>query len=186
MRKPTLTVLALIAVLIGTLVPASAAPGALPSKKKWLADVSMAMQGSRAYLDKRLENRLPWQKLAVNLDIDNTSLATEYDKGQAIAVTLRFARYAHNHGIKVFFNTGRGPGKIAAARASLVRAGFPIDRLCHRKVGEDLVHSKKRCRASFVADGYVIVANVGNRSTDFVGGNYSRAFRLPNYGNQLS
>jgi hypothetical protein len=31
-----------------------------------------------------------------------------------------------------------------------------------------------------------LIANIGNRSTDFVGGNYLRAYRLPNYGGQLS
>jgi hypothetical protein len=36
-----------------------------------------------------------------------------------------------------------------------------------------------------VADGYTVVANVGNRATDFEGGDYERAFSLPNYGNQL-
>ena len=30
-----------------------------------------------------------------------------------------------------------------------------------------------------------IIANVGNRCTDFVGGDYERAYRLPNYGNRL-
>jgi hypothetical protein len=46
-------------------------------------------------------------------------------------------------------------------------------------------HSKQRCRASFRADGFRIVANVGNRSTDFVGGGYERAFKLPDYGGRL-
>ena len=45
--------------------------------------------------------------------------------------------------------------------------------------------SKQRCRQEFVAKGYTIIANVGNRSTDFVGKNYERAFKLPNYGNRL-
>ena len=30
-----------------------------------------------------------------------------------------------------------------------------------------------------------VLANVGNRSPDFVGKNYERAFKLPNYGNRL-
>ena len=34
-------------------------------------------------------------------------------------------------------------------------------------------------------NGFTIIANIGNRSTDFVGGNYERAYRLPNYGNRL-
>ena len=34
-------------------------------------------------------------------------------------------------------------------------------------------------------NGYRMIANIGNRRTDFVGGNYMRAYRLPNYGNRL-
>jgi hypothetical protein len=37
-----------------------------------------------------------------------------------------------------------------------------------------------------VDEGYTIVANVGNRSTDFLGGSYQRAFRLPDYALQLA
>ena len=61
-----------------------------------------------------------------------------------------------------------------------------VTEVCGRAHGEGLVHGKQRCRRHFVDEGYTIIANVGNRSTDFTGGNYERAFRLPNYGNQLS
>lgn len=30
-----------------------------------------------------------------------------------------------------------------------------------------------------------MIANVGNRRTDVIGGNYEKAFRLPNYDHQL-
>ena len=59
--------------------------------------------------------------------------------------------------------------------------------MCGRiSTGEALEDSKQRCRRHFVAEGYTIIANVGNRSTDFVGGDYRRAFRLPSYRDQLS
>ena len=38
---------------------------------------------------------------------------------------------------------------------------------------------------AYVDRGFTIIANVGNRSTDFVGKNYERAFKLPSYGNRL-
>ena len=57
----------------------------------------------------------------------------------------------------------------------------------HGSAAEDKVHSKRRCRAQFIARGYTLIANVGNRSTDFVGPrNYGRRFDLPDYGNRLS
>jgi hypothetical protein len=161
------------------------ASSGLPSKKVWLADVSKAMHGSQAYLATRVAGKEPAERLAINLDIDNTSLATKYAPGTAIVVVRSFTRYAHDHGIAVFFNTGRGPAAAVQARTLLSRAGYTVDRLCSRRNGEALVHSKQRCRSSFAAAGYTIIANVGNRSTDFVGGGYGRAFRLPNYGNRL-
>ncbi|MFL6156618.1 MAG: HAD family acid phosphatase [Marmoricola sp.] len=166
-------------------VSAASASTALPTKQQWLADVSKAMYGSRAYLGDRLAAAKPGERLAINLDVDNTALATRYSPGEAIVVVRRFTRYAHNHGIAVFFNTGRGPKAAADARTQLLHAGYTVDRFCHRRTGERLIHGKERCRASFVKAGYTIVANVGNRSTDFVGGNYERAFMLPNYGNRL-
>ena len=33
--------------------------------------------------------------------------------------------------------------------------------------------------------GFTLVANVGNNKTDFQGGGYEKAYRLPNYGGQL-
>lgn len=186
MRARVLITAAVAALLLGVLTPAHAARSALPSKQTWLTDVSSAMAGSQAFLKQRLAARAPGERLAVNLDIDNTSLATKYDRGHAIAVVLRFTRYAHRHGIAVLFNTGRGPDEGAAgARRTLRRVGFTVDGFCHRRTGERVAQGKQRCRAAFVASGYTIVANVGNRSTDFVGTNYERAFRLPNYGNQL-
>ena len=36
-----------------------------------------------------------------------------------------------------------------------------------------------------MANGFTIIANIGNRTTDFYGNNYEKAYRLPNYGNRL-
>ncbi|HET6152719.1 MAG TPA: HAD family acid phosphatase [Marmoricola sp.] len=166
-------------------VPVASASNGLPAKKVWLSDVSTAMHGSQAYLRARIADAQPGQRLAINLDIDNTSLATKYAPGKPILVVRSFTRYAHEHGVAVFFNTGRGPAAAAQARRLLRQAGYTVDRLCGRRNGEALVHSKKRCRSSFAAAGYTIVANVGNRSTDFAGSGYGRAFKLPNYGNRL-
>ena len=97
----------------------------------------------------------------------------------------RFARYARSQGVTLLFNTGRERGHLAGVARSLRRVGYDVREICGRKPGETLSHSKQRCRAHFVAEGYTLIANVGNRSTDFTGGNYERAFRLPNYGNVL-
>jgi hypothetical protein len=180
---PALLGAALLAPLAGT-APASAA---VPGKSAWLADVAKAMDGSQRYVDRRASGGQ--KRLAVNLDIDNTSLASHYDHGAAVRTVLRFARNAQADHVAVLFNTGRvvGDGRIRAARRELVKAGYVVTGICGRSgAGESLSHSKQRCRRSFVDKGWTIIANVGNRSTDFAGSNYERAYRLPNYAKQLA
>ena len=173
----------LVAALVVPALPVPAQAAEVPSKEQWLADTRQAMHGSRAYVDRRVDQG--GRRLAVNFDIDNTSLATYYAKGTAVPVVLRFARYARSQGVTLLFNTGRERGHLAGVARSLRRVGYDVREICGRKPGETLSHSKQRCRAHFVAEGYTLIANVGNRSTDFTGGNYERAFRLPNYGNAL-
>ncbi|MFI1828874.1 hypothetical protein ACH41E_20840 [Streptomyces sp. NPDC020412] len=36
------------------------------------------------------------------------------------------------------------------------------------------------------AKGYTIIANIGNRPTDLVGGHAERTFKLPDYGGKLT
>lgn len=155
-----------------------------PSKRKWLKDTRSAMYGSRAYLDRRVERG--GVRPAVNLDIDNTALATRYRPGRPVPVVLRFARYAQKLGVSVVFNTARDEADLPEAVAQLRRAGYPVSAICGRRASEAIVESKQRCRQQYVDAGFTIIANVGNRSTDFVGGNYQRGFRLPSYGRALS
>jgi hypothetical protein len=160
---------------------------AVPSEQQWAADVNQAMAGSRVLLGRRVE--AGGRRLAVNLDIDNTSLASHYSYGDPVPVVLRFAKYAEGHGVTLLFNTGRvrGNGAQVLAARQLRAAGYPVTEVCGRAdADESLVHGKQRCRRHFVGEGYTIVANVGNRRTDFLGGNYERAFRLPSYGDQLA
>jgi hypothetical protein len=178
----------LCATVLSPLVGAAPATAAVPGKSRWLADVTAAMHGSQRYVDRRAASG-GGERLAVNLDIDNTSLASHYAYGKAIGVVLRFARNAEQNHVAILFNTGRvvGDGRIARARRQLVAAGYHVTEMCGRRASsESLAHSKQRCRRHFVAEGYTIVANVGNRATDFAGGNYERAYRLPNYRNQLA
>lgn len=162
--------------------PADAVP--LPSKARWHADVRQAMQGSIPYLEARAAR--DGGRLAIVLDIDNTSLATEYDWPRPVRPTLRFARHADRLGMGVFFVTGRHRGTLANPRRELRRAGYEVTGMCGRGRGESLVHSKRRCRRQIAAKGWTIVANVGNHRSDLVGGDYERGFRLPSYGGRLS
>ena len=177
----------LCATVLSPLLGAAPAQAAVPAKTTWLADVSKAMDGSQRYVDRRAAQG--GKRLAVNLDIDNTSLASHYDYGTPVRTVLNFARNAHQDHVAILFNTGRvvGDGRIARARRQLVAAGYHVTEMCGRSSSsEGLAHSKQRCRRHFADEGYTILANVGNRATDFSGHGYERAFRLPNYSNQLA
>jgi hypothetical protein len=169
--------------------PAATRAAPMPSQRQWEADVWDVMGGSLAYLRQRArqarQSGVPVRRLALNLDIDNTSLASYYDRGAAVPAVLRFAREADRLGMQVFFNSHRPRSSWRTTRRALGRVGYPVDRLCLARRGERVVHSKRRCRASFTGAGYRLVANVGNRSTDFVGGGYDRAYKLPDYGGRL-
>src|SRR3954449_7806887 len=108
-----LAVLATLALVLAGTVPAEAAKR-LPSKRHWVKDTRKAMYGSRAWIDTRTSQPKSTDgQLAVNLDIDNTSLATKYAPGKPVAVTLRFVKYADAHGVAVLFNTGRLATKLS-------------------------------------------------------------------------
>ncbi len=178
----TVAALSVVLVLSGLVAaPGEAAP--MASRNAWLHDTVTALSGARPYVSNRVAKG--GSKLALNLDIDNTSLQTYYARGKAIPATLRLARYAKSKGVSILFNTGRNVSLRKKTIAQLKKAGFPVDGLCAHYKGVPLAKSKQRCRQSFVNNGFTIIANVGNRSTDFTGGNYERAYRLPNYGNRL-
>jgi predicted secreted acid phosphatase len=182
-RRHAAAVLLFVTTLLMSGLVSPAQARSVPSKEQWLADTREAMHGSRSYVKQRVAQG--GTRLAVNLDIDNTSLATYYAKGTAVPVVLRFARYARGQGVTLLFNTGRERGHLAGVTRTLRRVGYVVGEMCGRAPGESLAHSKQRCRRRFAAQGYTIIANVGNRSTDFIGGGYERAFRLPNYAGRL-
>jgi predicted secreted acid phosphatase len=172
-----------LALLVGAAAPAAARP--LPGKRHWEHDVAVRMEGSRTYLRHAVATEGP--AYAINLDIDNTSLATHYQPGARVRPVYRLARWAANHGVAVLFNTGRYGAKIQAGEKLLEKAGYTVTEICGRsRSSESLKHGKVHCRRHFVDEGYTIVANVGNNPTDFSGPkDYGRAFRLPNYGGRL-
>lgn len=162
-------------------VAVSSARKSVPTKEEWLADVIAAMKGSHRYVRDRAATKTDEGRLAVNFDIDNTVLATYYGGG-AIPRMLKFARLLDRLGIAVLFNTGRSKHQRKHTIRQLRSAGFPVTALCLRNPGRTLAFSKQRCRDKFIRDGYTLIANVGNKSTDFLGDGYDKAYRLPNYG----
>lgn len=163
----------------------SARAAKLPSRDQWLADVDRVMRRSGAYLRERAATGDTG--LAVNFDIDNSSIASHYDGDEAGAIPriLKFARVAQKQGMVLLFNTGRSNLQRERTLTQLAAAGYEVTILCMRRVRETIPHGKQRCRDKFAAKGYTLVANVGNNPTDFTGDGYETAYRLPNYHGQL-
>ncbi|QLQ10509.1 MAG: hypothetical protein HZY75_09090 [Nocardioidaceae bacterium] len=161
----------------------------LPTAKQWKKDAKKVMRGSRAWLGDRVaaeQQREHPRKLAINSDIDNSAVGSFYLNGKATPGVYKFAKRAHNLEVALLFNTARVGKQLKKARAVLRDAGYVVDGICGRKSTKTaLVKGKQNCRAQFAEQGYVLIANVGNRPTDFRGGGYERAFRLPNYGMRL-
>ncbi|MFE5867088.1 HAD family acid phosphatase [Streptomyces roseifaciens] len=178
-----LAALALPAALPGNASAAEAAsPRAVPGYETWQADVRKAVGPAIPWLQDRAGRG--GGRLAVVLDIDNTALETHYHPGQPDKPVLKVAQWAKEHRVSVLFVTARTSS--SSARKELKNAGYPVDAICTREHGESKEEGKERCRGELTHDGYTITANIGNRSTDFAGGFYEKAFKLPDYDGQLS
>ncbi|QPP06132.1 hydrolase [Streptomyces bathyalis] len=159
----------------------------------WKRDVSAVTDEARPYLEERISQGAG-EKMAIVLDIDNTSLETHFHPiwelpTPPVQQTLDLARYADSRGVDVFFVTAR-PGIIhSLTKDNLEKAGFPIDGLYLRDlpdIFDEVSKYKTAKRAEIESKGYKIIANIGNTPTDMVGGHAEKTFKLPDYDGALS
>ncbi|MFF4221636.1 HAD family acid phosphatase [Streptomyces sp. L500] len=158
----------------------------------WIRDVRAVVDRAEPYVAERAAHA-DGRKQAVVLDIDNTSLETDFHWATvptpAVAPVLELARFAHERGAAVFFVTAR-PGVLTPATEwNLRKVGYPVDGLYVRHLPDlfqDVSTYKTAKRAEIEAKGYTIVANIGNNTTDLVGGHAERTFKLPDYDGKLS
>ncbi|MFJ8691519.1 HAD family acid phosphatase [Streptomyces roseolilacinus] len=159
----------------------------------WQRDVAAALATARPYIEQRTANA-SGEKLAIVLDIDNTSLETDFHyfwefPTPAVRPSLDLARYADSRGVDVFFVTAR-PGIIHDLTAHNLRSvGYPVDGLYVRDLPDlfnEVAAYKTEKRAEIEAKGYKIIANIGNRPSDLAGGHAERTFKLPDYDGKLS
>ncbi|MFH9722501.1 HAD family acid phosphatase [Streptomyces sp. NPDC017254] len=161
--------------------------------RTWLRDVATVVAEARPYVEERSGNA-GREKQAIVLDIDNSSLETDFHPfwelpTPAIAEVRDLVRDAHDRGVDVFFVTAR-PGIIHSLTDwNLRKAGYPVDGLYVRSLPDlfaEVSAYKTEKRAEIEAKGYTIIANIGNNTTDLVGGHAERTFKLPDYGGKLS
>ncbi|GGN63496.1 hypothetical protein GCM10011579_031970 [Streptomyces albiflavescens] len=159
----------------------------------WQRDVRAVIDQALPYVEQRTAHA-DGQKLALVFDIDNTTLETDFHPWYelptpAVKASLELARYAHSRGVDIFFVTAR-PGIIASeTKWNLKTVGYPVSGLYVRDLPDlfDEVSAYKTSkRAQIESLGYTIIANVGNNTTDLVGGHAERTFKLPDYDGQLS
>ncbi|GGX91291.1 HAD family acid phosphatase [Streptomyces hiroshimensis] len=157
----------------------------------WQRDVQAVIDRALPYVKERTENA-HGRKQAVVLDIDNSSLETDFHwtyPTPAIAAVLDLTRYAHARGAAIFFVTAR-PGILdSLTEHNLREVGYPVSGLYVRHLPDlfqDVSTYKTAKRAEIEKQGYSIIANIGNNTTDLVGGHAERTFKLPDYDGKLS
>ncbi|MFJ5077659.1 HAD family acid phosphatase [Streptomyces sp. NPDC088553] len=159
----------------------------------WRRDVAAVVAQARPYIEERSRNAGD-EKQAIVLDIDNSSLETDFHPfwelpTPAIAEVRTLVREAHDRGVDIFFVTAR-PGIIHSLTDwNLKQAGYPVDGLYVRSLPDlfaEVSAYKTEQRAKIEGKGYTIIANIGNNTTDLVGGHAERTFKLPDYGGKLS
>ncbi|MFL9654925.1 HAD family acid phosphatase [Streptomyces sp. PB17] len=158
----------------------------------WQRDCRAVMDAALPYLKERIADTAPGEKQAIVLDIDNTSLETDFGFSYpqpANRPVLEAAEYAQEHGVALFFVTAR-PGIIEAPTEwNLAHAGYESSGLHVRgflDLFKDVAEYKTEQRAEIEAKGYTIIANIGNSATDLSGGHAEKTFKLPDYDGQLS
>ncbi|MFF7021645.1 HAD family acid phosphatase [Streptomyces klenkii] len=157
----------------------------------WQRDVQAVIDQALPYVKDRTANA-HGRKQAIVLDIDNSSLETDFHwtyPTPAIKPVLDLTRYANAHGAAIFFVTAR-PGILdGLTEHNLRNVGYPVSGLYVRHL-PDLFHEvstyKTAKRAEIENNGYTIIANIGNNNSDLVGGHAERTFKLPDYDGKLS
>jgi len=158
---------------------------------QWISDVSAVTDQAQAYLTGALASAPAGEKPAIVLDIDNTALASYFNSTYPVPATppvLALAKYAAAHGAKIFFVTGRPDVIDAFTEYNLTTVGYQLDGLYSRnpiQLFESLQSFKTGARQQITADGYTIVANIGNSQSDLDGGYAQATFKLPDYNGLL-
>ncbi|EMF02634.1 hydrolase [Streptomyces mobaraensis NBRC 13819 = DSM 40847] len=157
----------------------------------WQRDVQAAVDRAAPYVRERTAQARA-EKQAVVLDIDNTSLETDFHwtyPTPAVAPVRELVRYAHERGAAVFFVTARPRLLGSLTEDNLKRVGYPVDGLSVRRLPDlfrDVSAYKTAERAKIEAKGYKIIANIGNNTTDLSGGHAELTVKLPDYDGKLS
>jgi len=158
-----------------------------------------------AYLEKRAAQAKPQEKLAIVLDIDETSLSNweielqdnfaynpkhwldwyQEKKAPAIPGTLRLAELADRKKVAVFFITGRDDSQTGITAEDLKAAGYRDWAHLYLRgkdtQGQTVAQYKSGDRKKIADQGYTIILNVGDQMSDLNGSPQGElSVKLPN------
>ncbi|MFE9597437.1 HAD family acid phosphatase [Streptomyces hokutonensis] len=186
-RGTAVAALAGLALTLAAALPAQAADSTV-TEAQWLSDVAAVTGPAQTYVDSRAAANTSGAKQAIVLDIDNTSLASYFEGGYptpATAPVLALAKDAHAKGVSVFFVSARTNLIDVATKYNLTNVGYTVDGLYTRTLidiaSESVADFKTSQRKAIEANGYDIIANIGNNTTDLTGGYADTTYKLPDY-----
>ncbi|MFK4099425.1 HAD family acid phosphatase [Streptomyces sp. NPDC019531] len=191
MIRPTtrLGAAAVVSGLALSFAAALPAQAATVTEAQWLSDVAAVTGPAQTYIDSRAAANASGAKQAIVLDIDNTSLESYFEgvgtSTPATPPVLALAQDAHAKGLSVFFISARSNLFNPVTTSNLKSVGYPVDGLYARTVAQMVTQSvatfKTSQRKAIEANGYDIVANIGNNTTDLTGGYADATYKLPDY-----
>ena len=169
----------------------------------YFAEIEPVALEAAAFIAERAAARVDGERLAVVLDIDETALGNyphirsmdfAYDDARwdawllearcpPIEPVLAIHRAARDNGVAVFFLSGRKELSRKATARNLVATGFSGFEALILKADdstEPTSEFKARERARLVAEGWTIIACVGDQESDLAGGHTGRTFKIPN------
>lgn len=156
-------------------------------------DIDMQADRAIAFLRRRAANHRPNEKLAMILDIDETTLSNYVEEtgmdfaynadafdtwvqgAQATAIpgTLRLYKEAQKLGVVIFFVTGRTENERGATERNLRAQGFDGWKLLVMRPAahgtQTIGQYKAVVRGQIVKDGYTLALNVGDQWSDLRG-----------------
>ena len=156
-------------------------------------DIDLQADRGIAFLQRRAAHKKPGEKLALILDIDETTLSNYQEEigadfgfvkknfdawamtAQATAIpgTLRLYKEAQRLGVSIFFITGRAEDERDATERNLRAQGFDhwqglaLRPASHGK--QTTIEFKAGERAKIAAQGYTLALNVGDQWSDLRG-----------------
>lgn len=174
---------------------------------EYYQNIASVVKEARDYLQFRLTQNARAknpQKLALVLDIDETSLSNYPDmvkldfggtlkeinqlEGEghdpAIPATLSLYQFAQANGVAVIFITGRDESERAKTTANLKEVGYhnwtALYLRSKAQQGLSAEAYKTALRKQIEAQGYDIAVNMGDQYSDLSGGYADMGFKLPN------